>query len=105
LRLDDATVSRDVFVMILDLVALHREARVGAAVVTGHVIVLEPQNIEGQPKAQILVAVERQAAGSETLCFGDVRGFFYPRWDIGTDVADGHATHRSDERHLHQIDS
>src|SRR6266850_2333581 len=91
--------------MILNLIALHREPRVVAAVVAGDVIVFQPKNVERQPETQIFVAVERQAGRFEALRLCDVRGLLDSRCDIGTDVTDGHAAHRSDKRQLHQIGS
>ena len=64
--------------MVLNLVALHGQPRVVAAVVAGDVIVFEPKNVEGQPKTQILVAVERQPAGLKRSALTMSVGFLIP---------------------------
>src|SRR5690242_20633292 len=69
--------------MVLDLVALNREPRVVAAVISRHVIVFESKNIECQPKPQILVTIIGEATGPETLGLGDIGGFFDSGWHIG----------------------
>ncbi len=51
LGLDNASIARDILVMILNLIALNREPRVVAAVVAGHVVVFQPKNVERQSEA------------------------------------------------------
>src|SRR4026207_176728 len=63
LRLNDAAITRNVFIVILNLVALERETSIVAAIVAGDVIVLDAEDIEGKTKTQIFVAVEGQTAG------------------------------------------
>src|SRR5690349_17457830 len=89
--------------MVLDLVALNREPRVVAAVISRHVIVFESKNIECQPKPQILVTIIGEATGPETLGLGDIGGFFDSGWHIGANVTNRYAPHGSDEGQLHEI--
>ncbi len=105
LRFYNAPVTRYVFIVILNFVALDREPGVVAAVVAGHVIVLQPQYIECETKAQVLVAVKRQSSGLKPLRFGNVRGFLNTRRDIGTDIANRDSLNRCDEGKLVKIDA
>ena len=83
-------VTRYVFIMVLNFVALDRKPCVVAAIVPGHVIILQPQYVERKTKAQILVAVKGQSPGFESLGFGEVHGFLNTGRDIGADVTHRH---------------
>src|SRR6266536_623647 len=69
LRFYSAAVTWDVLIVVLNFVALHGEPCVVAAVVSGHVIVLQSKYVERETKAQILVAVKGQPSGLESLGF------------------------------------
>ena len=91
--------------MVLNLVALHRQPRVVAAIVAGHIIVFQAKNEKSQPKPQILITVKAQATCPEALGFGEIGRFLDPRRNIGADVAHRHTLNRGNERHFHKIDS
>ena len=91
--------------MVLNFVALDGESRVIAAVVSSHIIVLESQDVEGETKAQVFVAIVRQAPGPESLGLNNVSRFFDTRRNIGTDVAHRDSLNRSDEGQLYKVDA
>ncbi len=60
-------VTRQSFVMILRFAALDGEARIRAVVITGDVIVLQAEEIEGEPKAYVFGAADSQTGGAKFL--------------------------------------
>src|SRR3990172_8966771 len=103
LRLRSSAVARYAFIVVLDFVALHRESCVVAAIVSGHVVVLDSEDVEGETKAQVFVALEAQASGPETLGLHDIRRLLNTRRNIGADVAHRETLNRADEGELQQI--
>ena len=104
LRFDHPAVTGNVFIVVLDFIALHREASVVAAVVAGDVIIFKSQDVERETKTQILIAVEGQAAGPKRSALAMSVGFLIPGGDIGTDITYRDALNRCDEWNLHQVD-
>ena len=105
LRLHYTAVTRYIFIVVLNFVALDGEPRVITAVVSSHIIVLESQDVEGETEAQVFVAVIGEPSGSEPLGLSDVRRFLNTRRNIGTDVAHRDSLNRSDEGQLYKVDA
>src|SRR5262245_30864372 len=83
--------------MVLRFAALHREARIGAVVIAGNVVVLQAEDVERQPEAYILRAADAQTGGAKLLGLEEVGGLFHSRWYVGSNVRHGHAMHACDE--------
>src|ERR1043166_7627966 len=105
LRLHNPAVAGYIFIVVLNFVTLNRKPRVVAAVVAGHIVVCDPEYVEGEAKAEILVAIVGQAATVKPLSLGEIRRLLDPGWNIGPDVADRYSLHRSDERQFIEIDA
>ena len=105
LRFHLGAVAGQSFIVILRFAALHGEARVGAIVVAGDVIVLESEQIERQTKAHVLGATHAESRGAKLLCLDKIAGLFHARRYVGANVRDGNAVHAGDESEFAQIDA
>jgi hypothetical protein len=66
------------FIVILGFAALHREPRIGAVVVAGHVIVLKPEQIEERRKRTSFELLTPSPAARNFCALTKSEGFLIP---------------------------